>query len=153
VLGTWIATTAFVLICGAGFLQSVPAFAGSVVLLGVGSGFMTQSNLVLMLRMTIPQARTLYIGTWSAANFMGQALIVLPVSLGEALGALTRSVWLGYAAVFLLEAAGLWAALLLLRTLRVEDFRARALQTSPVRKIQETETRYGDESLSPDYHF
>ncbi len=153
VLGTWIATTAFVLICGAGFLQSVPAFAGSVVLLGVGSGFMTQSNLVLMLRMTIPQARTLYIGTWSAANFMGQALIVLPVSLGEALGALTRSVWLGYAAVFLLEAAGLWVALLLLRTLRVEDFRARALQTSPVRKIQETETRYGDESLSPDYHF
>ena len=150
-LGTWIATAAFVLICGAGFVQHVPAFAGSVVLLGIGSGFMTQSNLVLMLRMTVPQARAIYIGTWSAANFMGQALIVLPVSLGEALGALAQSAWLGYAAVFLLEAAGLWVALILLRTLRVEDFRARALQTSPLREAQET--RYGDESLSPDYHF
>ena len=150
-LGTWIATAAFVLICGAGFVQHVPAFAGSVVLLGIGSGFMTQSNLVLMLRMTVPQARAIYIGTWSAANFMGQALIVLPVSLGEAFGALAQSAWLGYAAVFLLEAAGLWVALILLRTLRVEDFRARALQTSPLREAQET--RYGDESLSPDYHF
>ncbi len=150
-LGTWMATAAFVLICGAGFVQHVPAFAGSVVLLGMGSGFMTQSNLVLMLRMTVPQARATYIGTWSAANFMGQALIVLPVWLGEALGALAQSAWLGYAAVFLLEAAGLWMALILLRTLRVEDFRARALQTSPLRETQET--RYGDESLSPDYHF
>ncbi len=151
VLGTWIATAAFVLICGAGFLQHVPAFVGSVVLLGIGSGFMTQSNLVLMLRMTVPQARATYIGTWSAANFMGQALIVLPVALGEALSAWARNAWVGYAAVFLLEATGLWVALILLRTLRVENFRTRALQTSPLRETPKG--RYGDESLSPDYHF
>ncbi len=152
ILGTWMATGAFVLICGAGFVQHVPIFVGSVILLGIGSGFVTQSNLVLMLRMTIPQARALYIGTWSAANFMGQALIVLPVSLGEALGALAQDAWWGYAAVFLLETIGLWAALILLRTLRVEDFRARAaLRMRPLQNSQET--RYGDESLSPDYHF
>ena len=150
-LGTWMATAAFVLICGAGFMQNIPAFAGSVVLLGIGSGFMTQSNLVLMLRMTVPQARATYIGTWSAANFMGQALIVLPVSLGDGLSALAQDAWLGYAAVFLLEAVGLWVALILLRTLRVEDFRARALQTGPLKNSGDL--RYGDESLSPDYHF
>lgn len=150
-MGTWMATAAFVLICLSGFMQHIPAFAGSVVLLGIGSGFMTQSNLVLMLRMTVPQARAIYIGTWSAANFLGQALIVLPVSLGDALGEWAQNVWLGYATVFLLEAVGLWVALILLRSLRVEDFRARALQTSPLRQMGEI--RYPNESLSPDYHF
>lgn len=148
-LGTWLATAAFVLICGAGFMQNIPAFAGSVVLLGIGSGFMTQSNLVLMLRMAVPQARATYIGAWSAANFMGQALIVLPVSLGDWLGGLTQNAWLGYASVFLLEAAGLWVALILLRSVRVESFRARALQTRP---LQMENLGFGDESLSPDYH-
>lgn len=130
VMGTWVAVAAFVLICAVGLTRNVPAFTGAVVLLGLGAGFMTQSNLAMMLRLTIPESRAVYIGTWSAANFLGQALIVAPVALGTGIGSLAQNDWMGYAGVFLLEAAGLAAALVLLRTVKVKEFRDRALAIS-----------------------
>lgn len=128
VMGTWIAAAAFVLIIGAGWhrIASVHLFMGAVFLLGIGGGFMTHSNLVIMLGMTIPQARALYMGAWSVASFLGQALVVLPIILGEQLKAVTGNVWAGYSAVFALEAQALLLALLLLRSVQADEFAARA---------------------------
>lgn len=132
-LGSWIAAVAFVLICATGLIRNANLFMGSVFLLGLGGGFMTQSNLAFMLHMTLPEARALYVGAWSVANSLGQALTVLPVALGHGMGSLTGSDWMGYASVFLLEAAGLLLALLWLRGLRYEEFqrRARELHDAP----------------------
>lgn len=126
IMGSVIVALAFALICWAGGQQAPHVFLGAVVLLGLGGGFMTHSNLVIMLRMTIPEARSLYIAAWGVANFMGQSLIIVPVSLGESLRLITNDVWLGYTGVFALEAITILLALFLLRDIRVSDFRAQA---------------------------
>lgn len=127
-MGAWLAAAAFLLIAAAGLaaLRHVGLFQSAVLLLGLASGFLTQSNLTLMLRMSVPGARAVYVGAWGAANFLGQALIVLPVAAHEGLSELTGSVWAGYTFVFLLEAAGLLLSLLLLRTISARKFRDRA---------------------------
>lgn len=129
--GSCMAAAAFLLISGSGLLGQPYLFMGSVFLLGLGGGLMTQSNLTFMLRMTVPRARALYIGTWSVANFLGQALIFVPVSLGESLRLLSSSAWLGYAAVFVLEGAGIIGAIFLLRSIRVEAFQQKANEQLP----------------------
>ncbi len=126
ILGSAIVMLAFVLICWSGWQKTTSVFLGAVVLLGLGGGFMTHSNLVIMLRMIIPEARSVYIAAWGVANFMGQALIVVPISLGESLRLITNNVWMGYAFIFALEAAIIALALFLLRDIGVSDFRARA---------------------------
>ncbi len=129
--GSCLAAAAFLLISGSGLLGQPYLFMGSVFLLGLGGGLMTQSNLAFMLRMTVPRARALYIGTWSVANFLGQAMIFVPVSLGESLRLLSGSAWLGYAAVFVLEGAGIIGAIFLLRSIRVEAFQRKANEQLP----------------------
>ena len=129
--GSILVAAAFLLIAGSGLLGQPYLFMGSVWLLGLGGGLMTQSNLTFMLRMTVPRARALYIGAWSVANFLGQALIFVPVSLGESIEILSGSIWLGYAAVFLLEGAGIIGAIFLLRSIRVEAFRQKANEQLP----------------------
>lgn len=129
--GSCLAAAAFLLISGSGLLGQPYLFMGSVLLLGLGGGLMTQSNLAFMLRMTVPRARALYIGTWSVANFLGQAMIFVPVSLGESLRLLSGSAWLGYAAVFVLEGAGIIGAIFLLRSIRVEAFQRKANEQLP----------------------
>ena len=129
--GSCMAAAAFLLISGSGLLGQPYLFMGSVFLLGLGGGLMTQSNLTFMLRMTVPGARALYIGTWSVANFLGQAMIFVPVSLGESLRILSGSAWLGYAAVFVLEGAGIIGAIFLLRSIRVEAFQRKANEQLP----------------------
>lgn len=129
--GSCLAAAAFLLISGSGLLGQPYLFMGSVLLLGLGGGLMTQSNLAFMLRMTVPRARALYIGTWSVANFLGQAMIFVPVSLGESLRLLSGSAWLGYAAVFVLEGVGIIGAIFLLRSIRVEAFQRKANEQLP----------------------
>lgn len=137
--GSCMVAAAFLLIAGSGLLGQPYLFMGSVFLLGLGGGLMTQSNLTFMLRMTVPRARALYIGTWSVANFLGQALIFVPVSLGESLRILSGSAWLGYAAVFALEGAGIIGAIFLLRSIRVEAFQRKAneqLSDPPAKQVE-----------------
>lgn len=137
--GSCLAAAAFLLISGSGLLGQPYLFMGSVFLLGLGGGLMTQSNLAFMLRMTVPRARALYIGTWSVANFLGQAMIFVPVSLGESLRLLSGSAWLGYAAVFVLEGAGIIGAIFLLRSIRVEAFQRKANEQLPDPPVKQAE--------------
>ena len=129
--GSCLAAAAFLLIAGSGLLGQPYLFMGSVFLLGLGGGLMTQSNLTFMLRMTVPRARALYIGTWSVATFLAQAMIFVPVGLGEFIELLSGSPWLGYAAVFLLEGAGIIGAIFMLRSIRIESFQRKANEQLP----------------------
>lgn len=129
--GSCLAAAAFLLISGSGLLGQTYLFMGSVLVLGLGGGLMTQSNLTFMLRMTVPRARALYIGAWSVATFLAQAMIFVPVGLGEFIEFYSGSPWLGYAAVFLLEGAGIIGAIFILRSIRIETFQRKANEQLP----------------------
>ncbi len=121
--GAVIAAVAFLLIGATGLLGAADLFRGAIVLLGLGGGLMTVSNLSLMLDMTVPSAAGLYIGAWGVANFAGQAVGNLASgALRDLLWLLTGSPLAGYVAVFTLEATGLLLAVWLLRRISVDDF-------------------------------
>ncbi len=122
-VGALVAIAAFILIIAAGVLHNAPFFYGAVFLLGLGSGLMTVSNLSFMLDMTVAQNVGLYMGAWGVANFVAQSLgTVGGALLRDIAYRLTGNVSLGYMVVFALEIAGLVAALLLFRTITVENF-------------------------------
>ena len=126
-VGAFVSAVAFALIIATGFLGQASLFRGAVLLLGLGVGLMTVSNLSFMLDMTIPQAAGLYIGAWGMANSAGQA--IGNVSSGPLRGLffwLTGNPLMGYAAVFTLEIAGLLLAVWLFRSISVESFRRQA---------------------------
>jgi len=126
-LGAYVAAAAFALIMITGFLGHVGLFLGAVLLLGLGGGLMTVSNLSFMLDMTVPQAAGLYMGAWGVANFAGQAIgQIISGLLWDMFFWLMGNPLLGYAAVFSLEIAGLLLAVWLFRSISVETFRRQA---------------------------
>jgi BCD family chlorophyll transporter-like MFS transporter len=128
--GAVVAIVAFILIIISGALRNIPFFYASVFLLGLGSGLMTVSNLSFMLDMTAPHNVGLYMGAWGVANFVAQSLgTVGGALLRDIAYRLTGNVSLGYMVVFALEVAGLVAALLLFRTISVENFQRDAQVT------------------------
>lgn len=126
-LGAGLAALAFGLIIAAGFLGQTGLFLAAVLLLGLGGGLMTVSNLSFMLDMTLPQAAGLYIGAWGVANFAGQAIgNVISGLLRDLFFWLTGNPLVGYSAVFGLEIAGLLLAVWLFRSISAETFRQQA---------------------------
>ncbi len=123
-VGAGIAAIAFLCIIGTGLLQSVLLFQGAVLLLGLGGGLMTVSNLSFMLEMTVPQAVGLYMGAWGVANFTGQAVgSIVSGFVRDLLYQLTGSTLVGYNTVFGMEVVGLLIAIWLFRTISVAEFR------------------------------
>ena len=126
-IGNWTALVGFVLIASSGLLGAAPMFYGGVVLLGLGTGFATVSNLSLMLDMTTPEKVGLFIGAWGVANALSRLI-------GQVLSGALRDVitWgvgdavTGYAVVFAIEALFIGVALILLRHVDVRAFREQA---------------------------
>jgi BCD family chlorophyll transporter-like MFS transporter len=122
--GGWSALIGFVLIAAAGILANLGVFYTGVVLLGVGTGLATVSNLSLMLDMTVVGKIGLFIGAWGMANAASRLT-------GSVLGGIVRDVTtrllddllLGYVVVFGIEVAMLLGSLILLRYIDVERFR------------------------------
>lgn len=126
-VGAIVAALGFSAIIVTGLLNNVQLFLGAVLLLGLGGGLMTVSNLSFMLDMTIPAAAGLYVGAWGVANFAGQALgTLLSGLLRDTMLYLTGDKVLGYLVVFGLEVVGLLIAIWLFRTISVEEFRRNA---------------------------
>ena len=126
-VGAYVSAVAFALIIATGFLGQASLFRGAVLLLGLGVGLMTVSNLSFMLDMTVPQAAGLYIGAWGMANSAGQAIgNVSSGPLRDLFFWLTGNPLIGYAAVFSLEIVGLLLAVWLFRSISVEAFRRQA---------------------------
>lgn len=123
-LGALVTALAFAAIILTGVLRLPGGFMGAVLLLGLGGGLMTVSNLSFMLDMTVPQAAGLYIGAWSVANFAGRAIGTLSSgALRDAAHLLTGNALAGYITVFALEIVGLLLAIWLFRRISVEEFR------------------------------
>ena len=126
-IGAVVAAFAFAAIIVAGLLQQVNAFMAAVFALGLGGGLMTVSNLSFMLDMTVPQAAGLYMGAWGVANFAGQSIGSIASGLiRDVADAATGSNVLGYVVVFGLEIVGLVAAMLIFRTISVQEFQREA---------------------------
>lgn len=122
-LGALIAALGFALIIAAGFLNASTLFMGAVLVLGLGGGLMTVSNLSFMMDMIVPEAAGLYMGVWGVANFAGQALgAIVSGALRDLTFWLTNSAFLGYSLVFGLEIVGLFLAVFLFREISVERF-------------------------------
>lgn len=123
-VGAWIALAGFLLIGASGLLVSIPVFYIGVVLLGLGTGLSTVSNLSLMLDMTTAENVGLFIGAWGMANAISRLIGQLMSGLvRDAFSALFTGPVLAYVVVFALEAGFLAVSLFMLRRIDVSVFR------------------------------
>jgi BCD family chlorophyll transporter-like MFS transporter len=127
--GAWSALIGFVLIAASGVIANVGVFYTGVVLLGIGTGLSTVSNLALMLDMTVAGKIGLFIGAWGMANAASRLT-------GSVLGGVVRDVMtrvlddlvLGYVVVFGIEVVMLLGSLILLRYIDVDRFRSQVAE-------------------------
>jgi len=123
-IGAAVAALGFALIIASGLLGMTTFFMIAILVLGLGGGLMTVSNLSFMLDMTVPQAAGLYIGAWGVANFAGQGLgNIVSGLLRDIIYQLSGSSIAGYVTVFSLEIIGLLVAIMLFQSISVEAFR------------------------------
>ena len=123
-LGAVIAVAGFVLIALSGLLAVKAGFFSGVVLLGLGTGLATVSNLSLMLDMTTDQVG-LFIGAWGVSNALARLLgTVLGGVLRDVVTQISANALVGYVVVFFVEAALLIVSLFLLRRIDTRQFRA-----------------------------
>ena len=73
-IGGWNAMMGFILIASSGLLSLPVVFYTGLVVLGIGTGLSTVSNLSLMLDMTTASKVGLYIGIWGMANAISRLL-------------------------------------------------------------------------------
>jgi BCD family chlorophyll transporter-like MFS transporter len=127
--GGVLALAGFVLIVASGFSLSLAVFYAGIVLLGIGTGLSTVSNLSLMLDMTAEGSVGLFIGAWGMANAISRLLgSVMGGALRDTVSQAAGDLLAGYLAVFSLMSLMLLASLWMLRQINVRDFRHRAAQ-------------------------
>jgi len=125
--GAWGALSGLALIALSGVLASRGVFYGGVILLGLGTGLATVSNLSLMLDMTAAGRVGLFIGAWGVADALARWLgSILGGALRDLVTRVTHDAVMGYVTVFGIEAALLLVSLLLLRRIDVGAFRDQA---------------------------
>jgi BCD family chlorophyll transporter-like MFS transporter len=118
------ALVGFVLIGLSGMFASLEVFYTGIVLLGVGTGLATVSNLSLMLDMTVAEKVGLFIGVWGMANAISRLIgTILGGAVRDVVTQLAQSPITGYVVVFGIEALMLLISLLLLRYINVSEFR------------------------------
>jgi BCD family chlorophyll transporter-like MFS transporter len=125
-ISAWVALVGLVTIAGSGLAGLKHLFYTGVLLLGLGTGLATASNLSLMLDMTTRQVG-LFMGAWGMAEAL--ARLVGTVLSGAARDLITRisgEVLGGYAVVFLAQAGMLLLSWWLLRRVDVQGFRRQA---------------------------
>lgn len=126
-VGGWWAFLGFVLIPTSGLVVSSSVFYFGVIMLGVGTGLSTVSNLSLMLDMTIAANVGLFIGAWGMANALSRLLgTVLGGVVRDVVTQVTQTAILGYVVVFGIEALMLLISLFMLGRINVSAFRKRA---------------------------
>ncbi len=134
-MGNWGALAGFLVILASGFGHSASIFYGGVTLLGIGTGLSTVANLSLMFDLTVPGNIGLYIGAWGFSNAMSRlAGSLLGGALRDGVAQITGRALSGYLVVFGVEAAMLFAAILLLRRIDVFAFQQQATEPSILEK-------------------
>lgn len=122
-MGAGVAIAGFVLIGVSGLLAQKSLFYTGVVVLGLGTGLATVSNLSLMLDMTTNQVG-LFIGAWGLADALARLLgTVLSGVVRDLVALWSGSNLFGYVTVFLLQAGMLVASWVMLMRVDVRRFR------------------------------
>lgn len=133
--GAWISLAGFILITASGFWLSQGVFYSGVVLLGIGTGLATVSNLALMLDMTTADKVGLFIGAWGMANAGSRLLgTILGGAIRDIITQIAQNPLTGYVVVFAIEAAMLGVSLLILRQVNVQEFQQQVEKTSLVER-------------------
>jgi BCD family chlorophyll transporter-like MFS transporter len=126
----------FLIILLSGLLGSLNVFYLGVILLGIGTGIATVSNLSLMFDLTVPGEVGLYMGAWGVSNALSRlAGSVLGGAVRDAVGQISGSSTAGYLAVFGIEALMLFAAVLLLSRIDASAFHRQASAPSYSEKV------------------
>lgn len=122
-IGAGVAIAGFVLIGVSGLAAQKSLFYTGVVVLGLGTGLATVSNLSLMMDMTTSQVG-LFIGAWGLADALARLLgTVLSGVVRDLVAYFSGSNLLGYVTVFLLQAGMLAASWVMLMRIDVGRFR------------------------------
>lgn len=116
IIGAVIAASGLFTIALSGLLNAQPIFIPGIILLGLGTGIATSTNLALMLGMTTSGQTGVFIGAWGVADALSRAL-------GNFLGGFGRDIityllnnpLLGYCSVFFIEGVLLCVSILILR--------------------------------------
>jgi BCD family chlorophyll transporter-like MFS transporter len=126
-IGGWSAMLGFILIVSSGILSLPPVFYSGLVVLGVGTGLATVSNLSLMLDMTTAGNVGLFIGIWGMANAMSRLVgSMIGGALRDVLTRLLQDPVLAYIAVFFGMAILMLISLWILSRIDVSQFRKQA---------------------------
>jgi MFS transporter, BCD family, chlorophyll transporter len=134
--GGWGALAGFVLIAFSGLLVNQAVFYTGVVMLGLGTGLSTVSNLSLMLDMTAPGKVGLFIGAWGMANAISRlAGSIVGGAMRDILSQVLHSPVTAYVIVFGFMAALLLASLLLLNRIDVSAFQENTQETPLVERV------------------
>ena len=129
-LGCQLILVSLVFLALAGLAPRVPVLQVVMLLFGLAAGIGTNSALVLMLDLTLPEAAGTFVGVWGMAQALSRAL-------GKVLGGglldlarflqqafeLAPSVYLPYALVLSVEVLVAFGALVLLRSVNLRQFR------------------------------
>ena len=133
--GGWGALLGFVLIVFSGITFNQSVFYAGVVLLGVGTGISTVSNLALMLDMTVAGQVGLFIGAWGMANAISRLIGSVMGGIGRDLVTqLTGNSVLGYTLVFGVMAGFMLISLILLARVDVNAFHKAEGQPSVIER-------------------
>ena len=125
--GAATALIGFVLIMLGGNLASSSVFYTGVVMLGLGTGLSTVSNLSLMLDMTTAGSVGLFIGVWGMANALSRLIgSITGGVIRDLVSGITGNALSGYTVVFTVEALLLLITLIMLRGISVSEFRENA---------------------------
>lgn len=129
-LGCQLILVSLVLLALAGLEPHVPVLQLVMLLFGLAAGIGTNSALVLMLDLTLPEAAGTFVGVWGLAQALSRALgkvlggglLDLARSLQQ-LFELAPSVYFPYALVLSVEVVVAFGALVLLRRVNLRQFR------------------------------
>lgn len=133
--GAWVALGGFVMITFSGLTLNQAVFYMGVVLLGIGTGLSTVSNLALMFEMTTAEMVGLFIGAWGMSNALSRLIgTVLSGVVRDLVTQAFQAPIMGYVVVFIIEAVMIAVSLVLLRKIDVRAFRQQADQPSMVER-------------------
>jgi len=127
-LGLAAACVSFAILGGASALEQQPWVRPAIGLMGLGMGLFNVGGLALMMGMSTSGKTGLYMGAWTLAQALANGLASVgggflhDLSL-NALGTEANA----YAVVFLVEAAGTLATMLMLRRVNVGEFKRQTL--------------------------
>jgi BCD family chlorophyll transporter-like MFS transporter len=124
--GAWGAIAGFLLIAGSGLIAQKDVFYSGVLLLGLGTGLATVSNLSMMMDMTTTQVG-LFIGAWGVADALARLVgTLLAGVMRDVLSALSGHSLAGYIGVFVIQAGLLVISLVMLGRIDTTRFRQQA---------------------------